>query len=186
MNKIWKLRWIISAILAIITIIIVIFSTLNLFLLLIVPVIWTPIFFIFEFMVIPRFKEIEEKERKKESEIKKYDPIRKITELLTNYEDIEDDDELTEIEVTQELGQLIPKLVVIGFRYKDDNTLFDNNFEIHVTDFPVIHQFLIRRLQLGKEINPNEVYYSKKYIFDSNVKVLNDFIDYLKKKVENR
>lgn len=70
MNKIWKLRWIISVILAIITIIIVIFSTLNLFLLLIVPVIWTPVFFIFEFMVIPRFKEIEEKERKKSLRLK--------------------------------------------------------------------------------------------------------------------
>jgi len=90
------------------------------------------------------------------------------------------------IERGEELGELFPKLVVIGFRYRDDNTLYDNDFEIHVTNFPVIHQFLIRRLNLGREIGPNEVFYSRKYDFDSNVQVLNDFIDYLKKKVENR
>lgn len=64
MNKIWKLRWIISVILLIITIGIVIFSIFNLFLLLIVPVIWTPLVFILEMIILPRFKEIEEKDKK--------------------------------------------------------------------------------------------------------------------------
>lgn len=189
MNKIWKLRWIISIILVIMTIIIVIFSIFNLLLLLIVPVIWTPSFFILEMMVIPKFREIEVEEKEKESKQKRYDPIKRIIVLLEGYEDIEyieGGDNLRELEVIQELGELFPKLVVIGFRYRDDNTLYDNDFEIHVTNFPVIHQFLIRRLNLGREIGPNEVFYSRKYDFDSNVQVLNDFIDYLKKKVENR
>ncbi len=183
MDKIWQLRWMISIILVIISIIIVIFSVFNLFLLLIVPVIWAPSFFILEMMVIPRFKEIEEEEKKGAIELKRYDPIKKIIELLEEYEDLKDD-EVNEIKTTQELGQLFPELMLIGFGMIRD-TIKDNNYEIHLTKIPFTKQFLIRRLKLGKELGPKEVYYSKGYSrLDSNVQVLNNFIDYLKERLE--
>ena len=96
-----------------------------------------------------------------------------------------------EIETTQRLGELFPKLQLIGFSL-DQNSLRDNNFGVHVTNFPVIHQFLIRRLVLGNNKNPDEVYLSQRYpqttkdSLNTNVQVLNDFIKYLKKKLRIR
>ena len=120
----------------------------------------------------------------------RYNPIKRIIELLEGYEDMKDE-ELMEIETTQKLGELFPKLQLIGFGL-DRNSLRDNNFGVHMTNLPIIHQFLIRHLFLRKNKNPDEVYLSQKYpqttkdSLNTNVQVLNDFIEYLKKKLRNR
>ena len=172
MNKIWKLRWIICVILTIVTIIIVIFSIFNLLLLLIVPVIWTPSFFILEMMVIPKFREIEVEEKEKESKLKRYDPIKKIIDLLEKYENIKNTD-ITEKKYTKELLRLFQKLELIGFGVPDPNTFEDENYRIHITPSSK-KLFYIR-----DQINGN-MYYSKKYEQESNINVLYAFIIYLK------
>jgi len=104
--------------------------------------------------------------------------IRQIVKLLKNYEDIRDDED-KEIKCTQKLGKLFFGLKKIGFNLTDSNTIKDNRFEIHVTNFPIIHQFLIRKLINGSRLNPDVVYFSKRYNRIGDIRVLNDFIEYL-------
>ncbi len=188
MKKIWYYRLFISIVLIVIAVIVTIYSVINPFLLIIIPVIVPSVFFILELLVIPRFKEIEEKDRQKKSKKQKYEPIKEMIDLLEDYDNIEyviTEDNLNELEVTQRLGELFPNLETIGFGYDDSNSLYDNFFKVHVTNFPVIHQFLIRPLKAGKPID-RLGYFSKKYQRDSDVNVLNAFIDHLKKKIKNR
>lgn len=180
MNKIWKWRWVIFIILVIISIFAITISFFNPLLLLIIPVIVPIIIFLFEFMIIPKLKEIEDKEKESEVELRRYEPIEKLIELLKNYESIKNDDR-TEIEHMQKIGELLPNLELVGFRFDGRNTLKDINFGIHVTNFPAIHQFYIARLQLGEGRTPAERYYSKRYNRELNdINVLNNFIEYLR------
>ena len=172
MNKIWKLRRIICIILTIVTIIIVIFSIFNLLLLLIVPVIWTPSFFIVEMMVIPKFREIEVEEKEKESKQKKYDPIKKIIDLLEKYENIKNTD-ITEKKYINELLILFEKLTLIGFGVTEPNTFEDDNYRILITPSRKKRFYI-------KDQNSNKMYYSKKYEQEQNSNVLYAFIIYLK------
>lgn len=188
MKKIWFYRLFTGIILIIITVIVAIYSIINPFLLIIIPIILPSVFFLMELLVIPRFKEIEEKDRQKESKKQKYESIREMIDLLEDYDSIEytvGEDNLTELEVTQKLGELFPNLELIGFGYGDPNSLYDNFFKVHVTNFPAVHQFLISPLKAGKPID-RLAYFSKKYQTDSDVNVLNAFIDHLKKKIKNR
>lgn len=107
--------------------------------------------------------------------------IRQIIKLLEKYEDIKDDEDI-EIRCTEKLGKLFFGLRKISFNLKDSNTLKDNKFEMHVTNFPIIHQFLIRRLINGGRQDPDVVYFSKRYNKIGDFQVLNNFIKHLKEK----
>ena len=177
MNKIWKWRWGIFVPIVIISIFVITISVFNPLLLLIIPVIITIVFFLFQFMITPKLKEIEEKEKVSEAELRRYEPIEKLIELLENYESIKNDDR-TEIEYMQKIGELLPNLELVGIRFDGKNTLKDINFEIHFTNFPAIHQFYIAHLELG---GGKTLYYSKKYNRESNdINALNNFIEYLR------
>lgn len=180
MNRIWKWRWIIFIIIVIISIFVITISVFNPYLLLIIPVIITIAIFLFGFMIMPKLKEIEEKEKESEGELRRYEPIKKLIELLENYERIKNDDR-AELEYTQKICGLLPNLELVGFRKNDSNTLKEINFKIHVTNS---HQFYIARLQLGKDRTPPEVYYSRGYNKESNdINVLNGFIEYLRERL---
>jgi len=180
MNKIWIWRWIIFIILVISSIFAITFLVFNQFLLSIISIIITIVIFLFGFMITPKLKEIEEKEKEGEAEFRRYEPIKKLIELLENYESIKNDDQ-TESEYTQKICELLLNLELVGFRTDDKNTRKDNNFKIHVTNS---HQFYIAHLQLGKDRTPPEVYYSRRYNKESNdINVLNDFIECLKERI---
>ena len=123
---------------------------------------------------MPKLKEIEEKERKKESKVKKYDPIKRIIELLEKYENIKNDD-ITEKKYTKELLQIFEKLELIGFSVAGPNNIIkDENYRIHLTTSGGKKQFYIKN-----QINGN-MYYSVKYEQESDINDLNAFIIYLK------
>ena len=183
MNKIWIWRWVISIIIVISSIFVITISFFNPYLLLIIPVIITIVFFLFQFMIAPKLKKIEEKEKISEGELRRYEPIKRLIELLESYERIKNDDR-TEIEYMQKIGELLPDLELVGFRYDGRNTLKDINFGIHVTNFPAIHQFYIACLQLGEGRTPAERYYTKRYNRELNdINVLNNFIEYLRERL---
>ncbi len=186
MKKINQWRLIIGIILSVITVITVVIAFYNPFLFAILGFIWAPVALLFEVLFKPYLEKLENEEKKKGQKEERYTPIKEIMKLLEGYEDIKDE-ELMEIETTQKLGELFPKLQLIGFGL-DQNALRDNNFGVHVTNFPVIQKFLVRRLVLGNNNNPDEVYLSQRYpqttkdSLNTNVQVLNDFIKYLKAK----
>ena len=190
MKKINQWRLIIGAILSVITVITIVIAFYNPFLFAILGFIWAPVALIFEVLFKPYLEKLGNDEKKQGQKEERYTPIKEIIRLLEGYDDIIDE-ELTEIETTQKLGELFPQLQLIGFGL-DTNSLRDNNFGVHVTNFPVIHQFLIRRLLLGNNRNPDELYLSQKYpqttkdSLNTNVQVLNDFIKYLKEKLRTR
>lgn len=190
MKKINQWRLIIGIILSVITVFTVVIAFYNPFLFAILGFIWAPVALLFEVLFKPYIEKLGNDEKKNEQKEERYTPIEEIIKLLEDYEDIKDE-ELMEIESTQKLGELFPRLQLIGFGL-DKNSLRDNNFGVHVTNFPVIHQFLIRRLVLGNNRNPDEVYFSQRYpqttkdSLNTNVQVLNDFIKYLKNKLRTR
>ncbi len=190
MKKINRWRLIIGIILSVITVITVVVAFYNPFLFAILGFIWAPAALLFEVLFKPYIEKLGYDEKKKEQKEDRYRPVKEIIKLLEAYEDIKDE-ELMEIETTQRLGELFPKLQLIGFGL-DQNSLRDNNFGVHVTNFPVIHQFLIRRLVLRQNINLDEVYLSQKYpqttkdSLNTNIQVLNDFIKYLKAKMRTK
>ena len=188
MKKIWYYRLFTGIFLIIVTVVVAILSIIYPILIIIIPIIWPSVFFLIELLVIPRFKEIEEKDKHKESKKLKHKSIKQIIDLLENYDSIDyihGEDNLTELEVMQRLGELFPSLELIGFGYDDPNSLFDNFFKVHVTSFPAVKQFLIRPLKDGKPIE-NREYFSKKYQIDSDLNVLNAFIEHLKKRIKDR
>jgi hypothetical protein len=123
----------------------------------------------------------------KVGETDRYYPIKKMIKTLEKYEDIKDNN-LREIECTQELGLLFPELQKIGFRYASDRktTIKDNNYEVIFKPIPTIHTFLIRKLRKGmRGKEPFEQYFSKKKYVQSETnqsdrQVLFNFINYLK------
>lgn len=167
-----------------------VFAFYNPFLFAILAFIWAPAALLFEVLFRPYLEKLEDDEKKIEKKEARYQLIKEIIKLLEGYEDIKND-ELMEIETTQRLGELFPKLQYIGFGLIR-NSLNNNNFGVHVTNFPVIHQFLIRRLRLGKMRAPDEAYLSERYpqttkdSLNSDIQVLDDFIRYLKKKLRSR
>jgi len=184
MKKVNQWRFIIGISYMVIIVIIVIIGFLNLVLFGILSFIWGSVTFLFEFFIKPYLEKFETDEKRRKEEVDRYESIIEIIKLLEGYESIKSD-EFVEIETTQRLGELFPKLQLIGFGLIQ-NSLKDNFFGVHVTNFPVIQQFLIRRLELGKDKRPEEAYFSQRYpqaIKDANVQVLNDFIKYLKKKI---
>jgi len=148
--------------------------------------------YIDKYLITPKLKEIEDKEKiktiqkeKEENKIDRYESIKMMIELLEKYEDVKDDN-LKEIECTQELGDCFPELLKIGFRYSGDQktTIKDKKYEVIFKPLPKIITFLIRKLENGmRGKEPFEQYLSKKYSASagrSDQQVLSDFIDYLK------
>lgn len=172
MKKIYKWRWSIVILLTIITVIGAIITFYFTIAILIAIGINELVSQIYRLVIVPRLKEIESKEKEKESKQKKYDPIKKIIELLENYENIKND-EITEKKYTIELLDLFEKLSLIGFGITISQTVEDENYRIHITTAKK-KQFYI------KDQTNNNMYYSKKYEEESNINVLNAFIIYLK------
>ena len=184
-KKIWKWRiffFVILVILNIIGIVISYFLSQNLVITVITVIIIDGIISpLYKFILEPRLKEIgeegkiKEREKEEEREIDRYDSIKRIIELMDNYENVKNDN-LREIESTQKLKELFPELQKIGFSFYGDQhtTIRDNNYEIHFG----IHKFLITKLENGMP------YFSKKNpqseTEQSDRQVLYDFIDYLK------
>jgi len=84
MKKIYKWRW---SIVILLTIIIVIGSIITFYFpiaILIAIGINELVAQIYRLIIVPRLKEIESKEEQKESKQKRYDPIKKIIDLLEN------------------------------------------------------------------------------------------------------
>ena len=111
----------------------------------------------------------------------------RIINIIKKYDEIKDDAR-TEKKYVIKFGQLLDngykKLEKMEFKIKPPNfdTIMDAHFQIHLTrnylDSP-IYQFYIMNL------DNNEKYHSIRYKVGDigrNVKVLNDFIDYFKKK----
>jgi len=78
---------------------------------------------------------------------------------------------------------------VVGKPRIRGDTIKDNNFGIHLTrKYPdiIVKQFLIRRLENGKNKKPEEAYFSEGYPEpmkeQSNAQVVHEFIEYLKNK----
>jgi len=175
MKEIYKWRWSIVFLLTMITIIGTIITFYYPFAILIAIGIDELISQIYRLVIVPRLKEIEEKEAKKESKIKEYDPIKRIIELLEKYENVKNDD-ITERKFTKELIQLFRKLEIIGFGKTHPDTFEDEKYCIHITASKN-KLFYIRDNIEGK------MYYSKKYDQESNINVLNAFIGYLKEEL---
>lgn len=105
---------------------------------------------------------------------------KKLIKVLANYESIKNDD-IKERKSILELGQLFSNLMRLGFSKDGQHTFKTLDFEIHVTgDLPNISQFLIRTLNNGRRQSTDIAYFSKAYGYDSQINVLNDFINYLK------
>ena len=172
MKKIYKWRWSIVILLTIITTIGAIITFYFPIAILIAIGINELVSQIYRLIIVPRLKEIEEKEGKKESKIKEYDPINRIIELLEKYENVKNDD-ITERKFTKELIQLFRKLEIIGFGKTHLDTFEDENYCIHITASKN-NIFYIRDNIEGK------MYYSKKYEQESDTNVLSAFIIYLK------
>ena len=172
MKKIYKWRWVIVILLTIITVIGTIITFYFPIAILIAIGINELVSQIYRLIIVPRLKEIESKEKEKESKQRRYDPIKRIIELLEGYENIRNDD-ITEKKCTKELLVLFEKLELIGFGVTDPNTFEDENYRIHITASSK-KQFYICELINGK------MYYSKKYEQESNINVLHAFIIYLK------
>ena len=172
MKKIYKWRWSIVILLTIITVIGAIITFYFPIAILIAIGINELVAQIYRIIIVPRLKEIESKEEQKESKQKRYDPIKKIIDLLEKYENIKNTD-ITEKKHTKELLILFQKLELIGFGVPDPSTFEDENYRIHIKP-SVKKLFYIR-----DQINGN-MYYSKKYEQESNINVLYAFIIYLK------
>ena len=147
--------------------------------------------YIDKYLITPKLKEVEDKEKieikqkeKEKEDIDRYKSLKKMILLQKKYEDVKDSN-LKEMECTQELGDLFPELLKIGFRYSSDQktTVKDKNYEVIFKPLPKIITFLIRKLENGmRGKEPFEQYLSKKYSASagrSDRQVLYDFIDYI-------
>jgi len=172
MKKIYKWRW---AIVILLTLIIVIGAIITFYFpiaILIAIGINELVSQIYRLIIVPRLKEIESKEEEKEFEQKRYNPIKKIIELLENYENIKND-EITEKKYTIELVMLFEKLTLIGFGEQDPNTFEDENYSVHITTSS-------KKLFYIRDQSNSKMYYSIKYEQESSISVLNAFTSYLR------
>lgn len=177
MKKSYKWRWILVIVIVMITLIGSIITFVFPIAILIAIGIDELVSQVFRLIVVPKLKEIEEKEKEREKESKKYDPVKKITKLLENYENIINDD-IIEVKYTKEILKLFPELELIGFGKEDDMTFADERYKIHLTTTSK-KQFYIKNLVSGK------LYYSKKYDQERKIIVLNEFYAYLKTTLNN-
>lgn len=116
-----------------------------------------------------------------------------INNLISKYSEITSQDD-TESEIVQDLGFIFENshklLERIGFLIESNgDTIRDNNFMIHLTRSyrtNNIHQFLIRKLDMGKIKTPDNVFFSMGYPDhqrdQNNKNLLKEFITYLKAK----
>ncbi|MBA7612910.1 hypothetical protein ES703_20151 [subsurface metagenome] len=172
MKKIYKWRWSIVILLTIITVIGAIITFYFPIAILIAIGINELVAQIYRIIIVPRLKEIESKEEQKESKQKRYDPIKKIINLLENYENVKDND-INEKKYISELLILFEKLTLIGFGVTEPNTFEDENYRILITPSRKKRFYI-------KDQNNNKMYYSKKYEQEQNSNVLYPFINYLK------
>ncbi len=117
--------------------------------------------------------------------------INRIIFILKKYEKIKLDNQKEKKKV-RKFGTLLEngreKLEKLGFNIQHNGDTFKNNFfGIHLTRGTIyIHQFLVRRLEKGKNKKPDEAYFSEGYPEpmkkQSNSQVLYEFIEYLKNK----
>ena len=171
MKKIYKWRWTIVTLLSIITIIGAIITFYFPIAILLAIGINELVSQIYRLIIVPRLKEIENKEEQEAVEKKRYDPIERIIELLESYENIRNN-EITEKKYTNELLQLFKKLELIGFGIIEPNTFEDESYRIHITTSK-------KKLFYIRDHNGN-MYYSERYEQESNINTLNAFINYLK------
>lgn len=172
MKKIYKWRWlfvVLITFIALIGVIITIFFPIAILIAIGIDVVISQIY---RLIIVPKLKDIDSKEKEKEKELKKYEPINMIIELLEKYENIKIDD-ITEKRYTKKLLKLFEKLELIGFDENVSNTIENNSYCIHITTTGS-KQFYI------KNLNNSEMYYSKQYNQELNINVLNAFIDHLK------
>jgi len=172
MKKIYKWRWVIVILLTIITVIGTIITFYFPIAILIAIGINELVSQIYRLIIVPRLKEIESKEEQIESKQKRYDPIKKIIDLLEKYENVKDND-ITEKKYINKLLILFEKLTLIGFGVTEPNMFEDENYRIFITPSRK-KRFYIR------DQNNNKMYYSKKYEQEQDTNVLNAFITYLK------
>jgi len=187
MKKLWKWRWITFIVLSIIDVIGVILAYFFvqdlIFFIISIIAIQGIMPLLYKIIIVNRLKEIEEKEKKQKEkeENDRYVSIKRIIEILENYEDVKYN-RLGEIESTQELRDNFPELQKIGFSFYGDqhNNIRDRNFEVAFGN----HTFLIRKLRNRMRVKPYEEYFSKEYsqseTDQSDGQVLYDFITYLK------
>ncbi len=100
----------------------------------------------------------------------------------------------TEAKNIRRLGVLLDKgknkIQSLGFSYLNNgDTISDKNFGIHFTRREVngvVFQFLIRKLEKGRDMKPDQAYFSEGYPSSqkelSKKEVLPEFIEYFKKK----
>jgi len=116
-----------------------------------------------------------------------------INNLICKYSELTNQDDF-ENEIVQSMGFILDSshelLERIGFKIESNgDTIRDNNFMIHLTRknrTSDIHQFLIRKLDMGKIKTPDNVFFSMGYPdhqrTQNNKNILSQFITYLKKK----
>ena len=172
MKKIYKWRWSIVILLTIITVIGAIITFYFPIAILIAIGINELVAQIYRLIIMPRLKEIESKEEQKKSKQNKFDPIKKIINLLENYENVKEND-IAEKKYISELLILFEKLTLIGFGETEPNMFEDENYRILITPSRKKRFYI-------NDHNNNKMYYSKKYEQEQNSNVLYAFINYLK------
>ncbi len=190
MKKIWKWRWILVIIIICINIIVGIIplfiSTGVITPIIIIIVIDAISSLIYKIIIVPKLKEVEEKEKIKDKELKRYDGIKKVIELLENYEFIKNNEQ-KEIICVEEIGKLFPDLEKIKFQRIRDTTLKDHDYEVIYKPVPSPDKFLIRTLIKGMRVKTSKEYFSYQYTQSrteqSDSQVLTDFIKHLMKRI---
>ena len=116
-----------------------------------------------------------------------------ISNLLMKYKELKENSE-KEKEIVILFGELLDNqhevLINNGFKVlHNGDTIKDKNYMVHLTrkhQNNIIHQFLIRQLDKGRKKQPDEVFHSRGYPDYqkklSNIKVLTNFIQYVKSK----
>ena len=187
MDRIWKWRWATTGILISISVLIMyLFLDTPLSAYLIISCIGGDVGIIIKFLIIPKHKEIEERDKKRNKEESRLNPVKKLIELLENYNEIRFD-HTSEPAKASEICELLRMLGLIGFSVSDNlNDVKDNNFRVHLTRTV---QFLISKLLHGREFQTDfiieyksgQYYKNRPYALNNeDVPVLKEFIKHLK------
>ena len=114
----------------------------------------------------------------------RFNPFNQIIKILEDYEKIREDEE-KEWDSLNILGNNILDLQKIRFKFIKPSNFKNPLFSIHITgEIPYINKFLIRRLEGGKQKEPDEVYFSMGYSISqregNDLTVLKDIFEYIK------
>ncbi len=175
MKVVYIWRWIIVIIITIITVIGV---SITLFFkspyaILIAIGINTLISQIHRLIITPKLIDIEKKQNKKENYLKKFDSIITMISILERYETIKSNDIIEKI-CTKKFLSLYEELELIGFVELDIYNIEDEKYEIFFNYGDEVRSFYI------KDKFNDRMYYSEKYNEETNIDVLNEFINHIK------